>query len=130
MFTMNATMTIAATLVGAAIGAVCATVIHAQQTKAPLGYVIAEIDVTDPATYQKYSSQVPATLEPYGGHYLVRGGKTQALEGDAPHRVVVIAFESAEKAKAWEDSPAYSAIRPIRQSSAKSRVFIVEGVTP
>jgi uncharacterized protein (DUF1330 family) len=41
---------------------------------------------------------------------------------------VVIAFDSAEKAKAWEDSPEYGAIKPIRHSSATSRVFIVEGV--
>jgi uncharacterized protein (DUF1330 family) len=35
-----------------------------------------------------------------------------------------------EKAQAWEDSPAYEAIKPIRHSSAKSRVFIAEGVAP
>jgi len=43
---------------------------------------------------------------------------------------VVIAFDSMEKAQAWEDSPAYAAIKPIRQSSAKSRIFIAEGVAP
>jgi uncharacterized protein (DUF1330 family) len=41
-----------------------------------------------------------------------------------------IAFDSAEKAREWYDSPAYAAIRPIRQSAAKSRVFIVEGLAP
>jgi uncharacterized protein (DUF1330 family) len=42
----------------------------------------------------------------------------------------VIAFASAEKARGWYDSPAYDAIKSIRQSSAKSRLFIVEGITP
>jgi uncharacterized protein (DUF1330 family) len=57
--------------------------------------------------------------------------KIQALEGEAPKGgIVVIAFDSAEKARAWYDSPAYAAIRPIRQSAAKRRIFIVEGITP
>jgi uncharacterized protein (DUF1330 family) len=62
--------------------------------------------------------------------YLVIGGKTQSLEGEPPKTIVVIAFDSAEKARDWYDSPAYEAIRPIRQRSAKSRVFIAEGVAP
>jgi uncharacterized protein (DUF1330 family) len=61
----------------------------------------------------------------------VRSSKVQPLEGDAPKgRFVVIAFDSAEKAREWYDSPAYTAIRPIRQSASKSRVFIVEGLAP
>jgi uncharacterized protein (DUF1330 family) len=119
-----------AVLAGAAIGAACAQAIHAQQARKPLGYLIAEVDVQDPATFQKYSKQVPGTIEPFGGRYLVRGGKIQALEGEAPTRSVVIVFDSVEKARAWYDSPAYQAIKPIRQSSAKGRNFIVEGVAP
>ncbi len=121
---------ILAALAGTAIGAAGAAAIHAQQSKVAPGYVIAEVEVTDPATFQKYAEQVPGTLAPFGGHFLMRGGKITPVEGDAPKRLTVIAFDSAEKAKAWEDSPAYGAIRPIRQSSAKSRVFIVEGLTP
>jgi len=120
-----------AVLVGVVIGVAAGVTIHAKEVKAPAGYVIAEVDVTDPTTFQKYSSQVPGTLAPFNGHYLIRGGKTKSLEGDLPPgRFVVIAFDSLEKAQAWEDSPAYSAIKPIRHSSAKSTVFIAEGVAP
>jgi uncharacterized protein (DUF1330 family) len=80
--------------------------------------------------FQKYATKVPETLASFNGHYLIRGGKTASIEGDAPKRFVVIAFDSMEKAQAWEDSPAYEAIKPIRHSSAKSRVFIAEGVAP
>jgi uncharacterized protein (DUF1330 family) len=73
---------------------------------------------------------VPETVASFNGHYIVRGGKIQAVEGEAPKRIVVIASESAEKAHASEYSPACAAIKPIRQSSAKSRIFIVEGVAP
>jgi uncharacterized protein (DUF1330 family) len=117
-----------AVLAGVVMGVAGATAIHAQQVKAPPAYVIAEVDVTDPTTFQKYAEKVPGTLAPFNGHYLVRGGKIQAVEGDAPKRFVVLAFDSAEKARSWEDSPAYDAIKPIRHSSAKSRVFIAEGV--
>ena len=120
-----------AVLAGVAIGVVGAMAIYAQQAKTPPGYVIAEVDVHDPATFQKYGEKVPGTLAPFNAHYFVRGGKIEAVEGQAPKdRFVVIAFDSVEKARAWENSPAYEAIKPIRHSSATSRVFIVAGVAP
>jgi len=120
-----------AVLAGVSIGIAGAKLISAQQVKTPPGYVIAEVEVTDPAAMQKYGEKVPETLAAFNHHYLVRGRKIQALEGDPPKGgVVVIAFDSAEKAREWYDSPAYAAIKPIRQSAAKSRIFIVEGVAP
>jgi uncharacterized protein (DUF1330 family) len=116
-----------AVLAGAAIGVGGATAIHARQAKVLPGYVVAEVDVTDPATFQKYSEKAPGTIAASNGHYIIRGGKSVSIEGEPPKRFVVIQFESVEKAKAWEDSPAYEAIKPIRHSSAKSRVFIIEG---
>jgi uncharacterized protein (DUF1330 family) len=121
---------ILAVLAGVVIG-VAGMAIHAQQTKTAPGYVVAEVDVHDAATFAKYGAKVPDTLKPFNAHYLVRGGKIEGVEGTAPKdRFVVIAFDSVEKARAWENSAAYEAIKPIRHSSATSRVFIVEGVTP
>ncbi len=119
-----------AVLAGVSMGIAGAHAIHAQQVKVPAAYIISEMDVTDPATFQKYAEKAPETVASFNGHYLVRGGKIQAVEGEAPKRIVVIAFDNAEKAHSWEYSPAYEAIKPIRQSSAKSRIFIVEGVAP
>jgi uncharacterized protein (DUF1330 family) len=120
-----------ALLAGVLIGVAGAAAIHAQQTKTPPGYVVAEVEVTDMATMQKYGEKVPETLAPFNHRYVVRSNKIQALEGEPPKGgVVMIAFDSVEKAREWYDSPAYAAIRPIRQSAAKSRIFIVEGVVP
>ncbi len=116
-----------AVLAGGLIGVGGATAIHARQAKVLPGYVVAEVDVTDPATFKQYSDKAPGTIAQYGGHYVIRGGKFDSIEGDAPKRFVVIQFDSVEKAKAWEDSPEYNAIKPIRHKSAKSRVFIMEG---
>ena len=119
-----------AVLVGALLGAAGATVLHARQTKKLPGYVVAEVEVTDPATFKEYGDKVGATVAAFNGHYIIRGGKTVSLEGDPPKRFVVIQFDSLAKAQAWEDSPAYEAIKPIRHRSAKSRVFLTEGAGP
>jgi uncharacterized protein (DUF1330 family) len=118
---------IVAVLLGAMIGAAGAAVSHARQAKVLPGYVVAEVDVTNPEAFKEYAEKTPGTIAKYGGHYMIRGGKFDSVEGDAPKRFVVIQFDSVEKAKAWEDSPEYNAIKPIRHSSAKSRVFIIEG---
>jgi uncharacterized protein (DUF1330 family) len=125
----NHKLTLAA-ISGVVIGVAGATVIHAQQIKTAPAYLVAELSVTDTTTFQKYASGVPATIAPFNGHYLVRAGKTETLEGEAPKRIVVIAFDSLEKARGWFDSPAYNAIKPIRHSSAMSREYLVEGVAP
>ena len=129
---MNQTYRLLIALVaGVAIGGAAVSAIRAQQVKAGPGYVIAELEVNDPTTFQKYGAAVPGTLAPFNGKYLVRGGKVTPVEGDAPKgRFVVLVFDSVEKAVAWESSPAYEAIKPLRHSSAKSRVFIAEGVAP
>ena len=120
-----------AVLIGLSIGLIGGIAIRGQQVKTPPGYLIAEAEATDPSKLQGYAEKVEETLAPFHHHYVIRSSKFQALEGDAPKgRFVVIAFDSAEKAREWYDSPAYAAIKPIRQNAAKSRIFIVEGVAP
>jgi len=121
-----------AVLVGILIGVAGAKTIHAQQEKAPPGYVVSEADaILDIPTVQKYGQGVAETLAPFNHNFIVRGGKPQSLDGgEAPKGVVVIAFDSVEKAREWYESPAYQAIKPLKQSSTKGRMFIVEGITP
>lgn len=130
---MNAKGNLAlALLAGISIGAGSVMAIHAQEVKAPPAYLIAETEVTDRAAFQKYAERVPETLAPFKGdfHFVVRGGKTQALEGQPPKSIVVLAFDSTEKALAWYNSPAYEAIKPIRQGASVSRMFMAEGLPP
>ena len=54
-------------------------------------YVIVEIDIVDPAGYEEYKKLAGATVEKYGGEYIVRGGAAETLEGDwDPKRIVVL----------------------------------------
>jgi uncharacterized protein (DUF1330 family) len=122
-----------AVLVGFTIGVAGANAIHARQVKTAPGYLISEADAMDLTGLKEYGERVPETLAPFNGHYhfLVGGGaKTQALDGEPPKGFVAIAFDSVEKAREWYDSPAYQAIKPIRLSSTKGRMFIVEGLAP
>ncbi|MGH6910448.1 MAG: DUF1330 domain-containing protein, partial [Phenylobacterium sp.] len=87
-------------------------------------YVVNEIVVNDPATFQTYVVQVPPTLVPFGGRYLVRSGASEAIEGEPPARLVILEFPDRAAAKAWSVSPAYQAILPIRDASSTSRVYV------
>jgi uncharacterized protein (DUF1330 family) len=92
------------------------------------GYVIAEVDVQDPALFEEYRKLVPATIAQYGGKYLVRGGATDSKEGGwNPKRLVVLEFSSAEQARKWYHSPEYAPALAIRLKAAKAKMVIVEG---
>jgi len=91
-------------------------------------YVIAEIEVTDQAIYDDYRKQVLATIEKYNGRFLVRGGKTETLEGGwAPKRLIVLEFPSMEQATKWYRSPEYAPLITLRQRGARGRLVAVEG---
>jgi len=128
---MNGNLALAV-LAGISVGAVSVMAVHAQEAKTRPAYLIAETEVTDTAAFQKYAAKVPETLEPFRGsfHYVVRGGKTQSLEGQPPKGIVMIAFDSTEKALAWYNSPAYEAIKPLRQGASVSRMFLADGLPP
>ena len=92
-------------------------------------YIIAEVDVTDPETFEEYRRLVPATVRAFGGRYVVRGGAIESREGGwRPKRIVIIEFEDAARAKAWHDSDLYAPARALREASATTRMIVVEGV--
>jgi len=92
-------------------------------------YVIVEIDVTDPIGYEEYKRQAGATVAQHGGKYIVRGGKTEVLEGDwNPKRIVILQFESMQRAKEWLNCEEYREPRKMRHRTAKTNMILVEGV--
>ncbi len=92
-------------------------------------YVIVDIQVTDPVGYEGYKKLAPPIVAAYGGKYLARGGKTETLEGDwSPKRLVILEFESAERAKAWLNSPEYRAARQLRHQTTQTNMVVIEGV--
>jgi uncharacterized protein (DUF1330 family) len=91
-------------------------------------YVIAEIEVVDPAAYEDYRKQVPAVVARFGGRFIVRGGKIDPREGGwTPKRIVVVEFPSLAQAQKWYDSPDYAPLIKLRQKASKGKVILVEG---
>ena len=94
-------------------------------------YVIAEVEVTDPAAYEDYRKLVPPTIARYGGKFLVRGGATETKEGGwQPKRLVVLEFPSLEDARKWYASPEYAPALALRLKAARSKLLLVEGAPP
>jgi uncharacterized protein (DUF1330 family) len=92
-------------------------------------FVIANVTIVDPVRYEDYKRMVPATLVPFGGRFVARGGETQVLEGDwRPSRLVLLEFPSVERARAWWDSPEYAEARALRQATSTGTLIILEGV--
>lgn len=91
-------------------------------------YLVADVNVTDQDTYATYTTQVPPIVKQYGGRFLVRGGKTEVLEGDwQPSRLVVLQFEDTAAARRFYESKEYQAIIEFRHRAASSRLVLVEG---
>lgn len=92
------------------------------------GYWIARVDVHDPERYKDYATTAAPALQRFGARFLVRGGKTDALEGQARSRNVVIEFPSVEAAHQCYNSPEYQEARAIRQNVSEAEFIIVEGI--
>jgi uncharacterized protein (DUF1330 family) len=92
-------------------------------------YVVVELKVNDPMQYDEYKMMAPASIAKYGGKYLVRGGKTEILEGKwAPARFVILEFDSVERARQWWSSEEYAPAKRMRQQSASTEMILVEGL--
>ncbi len=114
-------------LAGVAAGAAAIQALHAQ-AKSP-AYVVAEIDVTNLASFDKeYVPPAAKAIADGGGKYVVRGGRTVAYYGEPPKRIIIMMFESMEAAKAAFDSSAYQEAKKVGDKYAKFRIYAVEGL--
>ena len=91
-------------------------------------YLIGDVEITDPEGFGTYVQGVGATLDAFGARVVARAGRTEAPEGASPNGVlVVVAFESLEKLRAWYASPGYAELLKIRLAATRSHIFAVEG---
>jgi uncharacterized protein (DUF1330 family) len=93
-------------------------------------YIIVEMNVSDPDRYKEYMAKAPACVKAFGGEYLVRGGRHQAMEGDwQPHRLAVLRFPSFEQAQAFYNDGPYREVRKLREGATEYfNMVLVEGV--
>ena len=76
----------------------------------------------------EYIELIQATLDPYGGRFLVHGVRHEVKEGSWDGAAVVIAFPTIGEARNWWDSPAYRQIAPQRADHIESDIILVDGV--
>ncbi|MFG2753124.1 DUF1330 domain-containing protein [Streptomyces xanthophaeus] len=76
----------------------------------------------------RYIEEIQATLEPFGGRFLVHGAEVEVLEGPFPGTVVMVGFPDIEQARAWYASPAYQELLPLRTDHIAGTLVLVEGV--
>jgi uncharacterized protein (DUF1330 family) len=85
-------------------------------------------DVQPGPAIVEYLERIDATLAPYGGRFIIHGGRPVKLEGDWRGDLVVIEFPSRQSVVDWYESPAYQAILSLRTDNSDSEVIIVDGV--
>jgi uncharacterized protein (DUF1330 family) len=116
-------------LAGVAIGATAIKGLNAQGR--PPTYVVIDIaEMTNPDGFKAVITSPaasPARLTALGGRYVIRTDAVTALDGVPPKRFVLLAFDSKEKAQAWNDASDIKEVNAIRAKTTKSSAFIVEG---
>jgi uncharacterized protein (DUF1330 family) len=114
-------------LAGVAFGAAAISGLNAQN-KAPGAYAVIDIsEISNPDVFKTLLPKTVPSMDAFGGRNVILTENIVGLDGVPPKRFVVIAFDTMEKAKAWDASPAQKEITGIRTKSTKSRAFIADG---
>lgn len=91
-------------------------------------YVIFQEDIHDNAAFESYKKMSPASIQKFGGRFVVRGGPIEILEGEFEHeRIVVISFPDGNAARKWYDSTDYAEAKILRQKISSGVAVVVEG---
>jgi uncharacterized protein (DUF1330 family) len=110
------------------VGAASLGRLHAQ-ARTPAFVVIDISETMDADAYIKaVSAAEPNATQSAGGRFIVRTNSAVALDGPPPNRFIIVAFDDAEKAKAWYGSPAIKEVNATRLKVTESRAFVVEGL--
>jgi len=91
------------------------------------GYWIAHVDVQNEDGYKTYAAANPAIFRKYGGRFVVRAGKFEAVEGNNRSRNVVIEFPDYAAALACFSSPEYQDNIKVRLPHATVDLIVIEG---
>jgi uncharacterized protein (DUF1330 family) len=69
------------------------------------GYWIVSVDISDPESYKMYVAENRSAVCKYGARFVIRGGKSQVVEGQGRSRIVVIEFKDYATALDAIDHP-------------------------
>ena len=92
------------------------------------GYIVADIQVREKEGFEKFREMALPVIEEYGAKILVRTPNAEGREGKKPGVVVVLEFESMDKARKFYESEAYQAAKAVREKACDTELFLAEGV--
>jgi uncharacterized protein (DUF1330 family) len=93
-------------------------------------YLISDVSVRDAEAFQAYRTRAAASIERYGGRYLVRGGPIETLEGGwTPRTIIVVEFADLDRARAWYRSPEYASALEVRDAALGRNLILVDGIS-
>jgi uncharacterized protein (DUF1330 family) len=75
----------------------------------------------------QYLERIDATLEPFGGRWIIHGARAEVREGDWSGNLIVIEFPDLDHARAWYESSAYQEILPLRTNNADGDILLIDG---
>lgn len=95
------------------------------------GYLIFDIEVTDPAAWEEYRRVAGPIMAAGGGRFVVSSARVEPLEGDwRPATLSVVEFPSYQAARDFYYSDAYQSTVPLRQKASRGRGVLVESALP
>ena len=91
------------------------------------GYLIFEIEVTDPAAWQHYRKVAGPVMQAAGGTFVVASERIEALEGGwLPPSISVVRFDSFDTARKFYHSAEYQGLLELRLAASKGRGILVD----
>jgi uncharacterized protein (DUF1330 family) len=91
------------------------------------GYWIAVVDVSDAESYKAYVAGIQDVFHKFSGCYVIRGGRSEPMEGKLRSRLVTVEFADYATALACYKSSEYDAVKELRQHCATVDLVVVEG---
>ncbi len=115
-----------ALLAGSALGGFAVGNLNSQTL--PSAFTVAEIDVIDPEGFKAFAERNAAGVKAAGGRFLALRGRTVTSAGEPPKGIALIAWDNLDTAVGYFDSPAFKELIPLRDKSARVRLFHTEGL--
>jgi len=93
-------------------------------------YAIAQLRITDRATYNRYRSRFMGVMAKFKGRVLAADEKPQVVEGVWDReKVVLLSFPDEAAFREWVESPEYVEIARDRKAGSDAVVLLVKGIS-
>lgn len=94
----------------------------------PKAYLVAHIRIHDTEKFEEFKAMSGPVIQAYGGRVLVRNPAPDHREGDLRGLVIMVEFSTMDQARAFYDSPDYTAAKAVRELAADTDLMLIEGL--